>query len=96
LPIFSSRFAETVLQVLASWSIFLLAVPQGQFATTKFEYAATCANFQAPGGSTENLASIQYELYVASPLLMIVCVVGLLVALIGAALLVSTKVLNSK
>jgi hypothetical protein len=94
-PQISSANAEILVQLAGSWSVFLLALPQGRF-NPEVQYTPLTAAQGTTAGALENLAAIQHELYIASPLLMLVCVVGLLVALIGAALLVSTKVLNSK
>lgn len=93
---FTAVQAETLLQVSAVISIYLLAVPRGSFVTASYAYSPLLADYFNSSEPLENLAGIQHELYVTSPLLLLVCVIGLLVALIGAALLVSTKVLNSK
>jgi len=88
--------AETLYQAAAAFSTFTLSIPYGSFNTMKYTADAVLSKNSAGASGLENLAAIQYELYVKSPILVLVCVVGLLVALIGAALLVSTKILNQK
>lgn len=79
-----------------SSSTFLLALPFGNFNTKNFNFSSILQSHLLSCNNLEGLAYIQYELYVKSPILIIVCVTGLLVALIGAALLVSVKILNSR
>jgi len=88
--------AETVYQTAAAFSIFTLSIPYGNFNTIRYASHNISENYVSSASGLENLAAIQHELYVKSPMLVLVCVVGLLVALIGAALLVSTKILNQK
>ncbi len=82
---FSAVYAEIAAQVTTTMSLFLLAAPSGHPQVTAGFYSSPTTVMS----SLENLAAIQYNLYVASPLFMIVSVTGLLVALIGAPLFVS-------
>jgi hypothetical protein len=87
---------ETLYQAAAAFSTFTLSIPYGNFNTMKCTFDTIFGSPDAELSGLENLAAIQHELYVKSPILVLVCVIGLLVALIGAALLVSTKILNQK
>lgn len=91
-----AHIAETIYQAVASFSTFTLSIPYGNFNTTRYAPDNIVENYVSGASGLENLAAVQHELYVKFPMLVLVCVVGLLVALIGAALLVSTKILNQK
>jgi len=77
-----------LVQISSTLSIFLLAAPSGYPGVAKNNYSSHVVG-EIFSESLENLAAIQHQLYVVSPLLMIVSVTGLLVALIGAPLFVS-------
>ena len=85
---FSSVNAELAAQMSMTLSIFLLAAPAGYPGTINKIYSSHAVG-DVISESLENLAAIQHQLYVVSPLFMIVSVTGLLVALIGAPLFVS-------
>lgn len=92
----NTYFVETLYQAAAAFSTFTLSIPYGNFNTMKYTADTIFGGHDVGISGLENLAAIQHELYVKSPILVLVCVIGLLVALIGAALLVSTKILNQK
>ena len=67
-----------------------MAVPQGisRYPAFAISYNTYFTETLA-SNTTENLAAIQYGLYIGQPLLTIVSITGLLVALIGAAVIIS-------
>jgi hypothetical protein len=83
-----AQTVETATQAVSSMSVFLLALPWGNPGVANHTFSMQALSAQM-GSQLENLAAIQHELYVVSPLLMLVSVTGLLVALIGAPLFVA-------
>lgn len=84
----SSAYVEMLAQLFTTLSIFLIAAPAGYPGVVLTSYTSLVVG-DICSESLENLAAIQHQLYVVSPMLMIVSVTGLLVALIGAPLFVS-------
>lgn len=85
----TSLYAECGAQFFATLSIFFIAVPRGiPGYTSGLTYNGYFTELLLPGVS-ENLAAIQYGLYIGQPLLLIVSITGLLVALIGAPFFIS-------
>ena len=85
---FSAAYAEMFAQLTTTLSVFLLGAPFGYPGVAASGYSSHIVG-EVFSESLENLAAIQHQLYVISPMLMIVSVTGLLVALIGAPLFVS-------
>ena len=84
----SGAYVEMLAQLFTTLSIFLIAAPAGYPGVVLTSYTSLVVG-DIFSESLENLAAIQHQLYVVSPMLMIVSVTGLLVALIGAPLFVS-------
>lgn len=72
-------FIEVIIQFSTAMSVFFLAVP----TPVNFTQFITVDLVSSTG--VENLKAIQQELYISSPLLMLLSVISLLVALIGVA-----------
>ena len=81
----SGATVELVVQTLLYVSVFMLAVPLNSTKSINSLLNFTTAT------ELDNLAAIQHGLYVSNPVLLFVSVVGLLVALIGAATIVKQK-----
>ena len=84
---FLNVLVKTIAQSILTVSVFFLAVP---LSVNRVDFLPL-ANFTHEFTKAESLAAVQNILYTSNPTLLFVCVISLLVALIGAAVMFKNK-----